>query len=172
MERTKMRTLQEFDHDVDTSTGEFTEPRPSVSRAARTNEGILIFGRYVKSALNASAAEKAPIRAVLIRMLRNAPTPDLYIGELLSITTSAKNPDRLEFAIDVLSHTGDLIRIYAWNYLVTDIRQWHHLHSDRAYEPNDDYWYVLLRAVARCTADAEVRFRIISMCRTSRAVSQ
>ena len=68
-----------------------------------------------------------------------------------------------DLAIDVLSKTGGLILEYAWDCFQQDVRNWRPS-SERAYQPNDDYWYVLLRAVGRTNAPDKERFRFISSC--------
>ena len=44
--------------------------------------------------------------------------------------------------LDVLAKTGSLILDYAWEYLQCGVRNWNPS-SERAYQPNDDSWYVL-----------------------------
>ena len=44
---------------------------------------------------------------------------------------------------------------------------WNHLYPSRAYEPNDDYWYILLRAVAQSKTLPEDLVKFVCMCRTA-----
>lgn len=121
--------------------------------------GLAVFRRVVRMLLDSPAAGDAESRETLLRIITIAQEPDYYIDELLSLCSGHASIDRLNLAIDVLSRTGELVRAYAWAYLRRDIQQ-----SERAYEPNDDYWYILLRSVARAKGDDSFKFLIIKMC--------
>jgi hypothetical protein len=66
-------------------------------------------------------------------------------------------------AIDVLSRSGGMILDYTWEFLKRDIANWNAF-SDRAYKPNDDYWYVLLRACAKTVSPEADRLRLVVWC--------
>ncbi|MEZ6081215.1 MAG: hypothetical protein R3C56_37770 [Pirellulaceae bacterium] len=72
--------------------------------------------------------------------------------------------ESLDIAIDVLSQLGETYQNFAFMYLQTDIAQWSKLYPERKFEPNQDYWYVLLRAVGKCGGDASRSVSILSVC--------
>jgi hypothetical protein len=49
----------------------------------------------------------------------------------------------------------------------TDIAQWSKLYPERKFVPNQDYWYVLLRAVGKCGGDPSRSVSILSVCQDS-----
>lgn len=125
--------------------------------------GLAVFRRLVRLLLDSPGADSAQRRATAIRIIGIAQDPERYIDEVLTICSAHRGIDRLNVAIDILSQTGEMIRAYAWAFLRRDIEEWHRL-SERAYEPNDDYWYILLRSVARTKADDSLKFLFIKMC--------
>lgn len=131
--------------------------------------GLAVFRRLVRLLLDSPDEGTEERRAMVVRIIGIAQDPDRYIDELLTICSAHRSVDRLNVAIDILSQTGELVRAYAWAYLRRDIEEWHRL-SERAYEPNDDYWYILLRSVARATADDELKCLFIKTC--SRAATR
>jgi hypothetical protein len=130
----------------------------------RTSAGLAVFRYLVRSSLSSSAARKAARRKAVVGLLDQAREPFACINELLAICSSAGGMDRLDTAVDILSATGELVLRYARNYLIRDVQQWNP-YSSRAYEPNDDHWYILLRAVARCAAPEAARLRMICACK-------
>ena len=64
--------------------------------------------------------------------------------------------------------------MYAKRFLIDDIKNWSHLYPGRAYEPDDDYWYILLRSAARCSASESAKLSLLSMClgATSRGIKE
>lgn len=125
--------------------------------------GLAVFGRLVKLLLHCPSQQKGSCRDNIVRFILIAQDPDKYIDELLRLCTDDANPDRLGIAIDVLSQTGDVICDYAWSYFCRDVKAWQQW-TERAYEPNDDYWYILLRSVARSQTDANRRLKSIRSC--------
>jgi hypothetical protein len=73
-------------------------------------------------------------------------------------------PSKLDIAIDLLSELGSELVDYAMRFLTKDIHRWNQLYSDRAYEPNDDYWYILIRSVARTSVDESKQLNFLSLC--------
>lgn len=145
-----------------------TSPGPMTSDTSRADNypgvaGLAVFRRLVRLLLDLPGPEVVQRRATVVRIIGIAQDPDRYIDELLTICSAHHSVDRLNVAIDILSQTGEVIRAYAWAYLRRDIEEWHRL-SERAYEPNDDYWYILLRSVARASADNDLKFLFIKMC--------
>lgn len=143
-------------------------PRQIVSDTARADNypgiaGLAVFRRLVRLLLDSPGPESAQRRATAVRIIGIAQDPERYIDEVLTICSAHRSVDRLNVAIDILSQTGEMIRAYAWAFLRRDIEEWHRL-SQRAYEPNDDYWYILLRSVARAKADNDLKFLFVKMC--------
>ncbi len=129
--------------------------------STRTSADQVVF-RHLARSLLACPGSRA-LRQRVTDRLQRAREPSSYIDELLDLCTTAGGTDRLDVAIDVLAATGDHVLRYAWDYLIRDLQRWNP-YSDRAYEPNDDYWYILLKAVARCETPPEERVRFILAC--------
>jgi hypothetical protein len=117
--------------------------------------------------LDAKGLERTKLRDVLKAYLRFSPKADQLINDLISACVEMKVPGRLDAAIDILSLLGGQILRYAREFLVNNIRNWNHLYPSRAYEPNDDYWYILLRAVAQSKTPTSDRIKFVWMCRTA-----
>jgi len=117
--------------------------------------------------ISAKGIERSKLRDVLKSYLCFSPKADQLINDLISACVEMKVPGRLDAAIDILSLLGTQILRYARNFLINDIRNWNHLYPSRAYEPNDDYWYILLRAVARSKTPAGERVKFVCMCKTA-----
>lgn len=131
----------------------------------RTSHGLTIFRQLLRRLVQSPGSDRAQLRDEVHRRLMSAPEPRAYISELLNICTAQPGRDGLDTAIDVLSQTENLLlEEYAWDYLVGDMQQSNHPEPDRPYQPNDDYWYVLLRSIARCDAPEDARFRFIAAC--------
>jgi hypothetical protein len=153
--------LLDFEFDTGSDAGAEQEPGAlDTGSSAR----LALFRHTVRSLISSSANGRKSLREAVVRRLLSAREPYAGIGELLDLCSSSANPDRLDVAIDVLAATGDLVFRYAWEYVIRDVQQWGP-RSSRAYQPNDDHWYVLLRAVARCTAPEDARLRLICLCR-------
>lgn len=120
---------------------------------------------YARAMFKGPVARRKDLRVLLVELLRKArhAERDRCIDGLLQICTSEGGPDGLDVAIDVLAQTGSIVVDYARDYLIRDISDWNQC-SERAYEPNDDFWYILLRAVARAHEDEQARYRVISLC--------
>ncbi len=110
--------------------------------------------------VSSPVAQRASHRKRIIDLLSKAREPKRAIDELLQVCTTEGGPDGLDAAIDVLASTRSLILTYAWERLQRDVSMWGPA-SERAYHPNDDYWYVLLRAVGRADVPQKERFRFI-----------
>lgn len=131
--------------------------------SSRTSVGAIFLRQLIRILLKSPASQKASWRHRIADYLAKAGTPNLCIDELLLVSTTEGGPDGLDSAIDILAKTGDLVLDYAWVYLQQDVSNWSP-DAERAYNPNDDYWYILLRAVGRTDADPNDRFRFINSC--------
>lgn len=120
----------------------------------------------------AEGQERASLRDVLVEYLQfslqNADLTHELIGRCIEIPL----PSRLDIAIDILSQLQRSIYVYAHQFLINDISNWSQLYPRRAYEPNDDYWYILLRSVAQADIEDKFKLQFILMCSkaTSRGV--
>lgn len=130
-------------------------------------------GFVARGALQSQASRRSRARAVIINILSGTSDPEPCIDELLQVCTAEGGSDGLDVAIDILSKLGSQTLEYARNYLIRDLRNWGPS-SDRAYEPNDDYWYILLCAVGRSQVSEADRFRFITCCSnaTSRGIRE
>lgn len=124
---------------------------------------VTLTSHFARAMVSRPVAHRAYFRSQIIGLLGKARDPDRCIDQLLQICTAEGGPDGLDVAIDILAKAGPLVIDYAWDYLQRDIRNWTPT-SERAYQPNDDYWYVLLRAVGRTAVSEKERFRFITCC--------
>lgn len=111
-------------------------------------------------------AHRALFRNQILGLLEKADDPDgaeRCIDKLLHICAAEGGSSGLDAAIDVLAKTGPLVLEYSWDYLKWDVRSWTPS-TERAYRPNDDYWYILLRAVGRAAVSENERFRFLTCC--------
>lgn len=111
-----------------------------------------------------SLQKKLAIQKVVLEYLKLSPNSDGLINDFILTCLSMKSPNRLELAIDILSETKGQIVDFAGRYLDQDIARWTKLNPEKKFQPNDDYWYVLLRSIGKCGAKQEAAFRIISGC--------
>ncbi len=142
------------------------------SSESRFSGGTSRFNTIVKQLLCSHGAARCDLRGVVVSYLNFSPHSSLLMNELINTCIARRSPDRLDTAVDVLSQLGQRFLDYATNFLLRDIERWHHVYSTRAYEPNDDYWYILLRSVAQSEVDPSARLRFVRQCRgaTSRGV--
>ena len=129
----------------------------------RTSAAAAIFRHLVRSLLSAPSSKKPVLQKMATDRLLDSTEQYAYVDELLDLCAAATENDRLDVGIDVMSATGELVLSYGWACLIRDLQKWSP-YSRRAYEPNDDCWYVILRSVARCNAPEEARLRFISAC--------
>lgn len=115
-------------------------------------------------------AERPRWRNLLLFLLQKARVTErsACIDQMLHVFVSEGGPDGLDNAIDVLAKTGSVVLEYAWDYLQRDLKLWQPT-SERAYQPNDDSWFVLLRAVARSETPERDRLRLITCCAHARS---
>lgn len=125
--------------------------------------GLVVFRHWVRTLLEFKAVDRSEASASIRRIITIAQEPDRYIDELLILCAGHTNVDRAGIAIDILSQTGETIFDYAWNFLCRDVKEWTRW-SDQAYEPNPDYWYILLRSVARSATPDAKKLRFIGSC--------
>lgn len=122
-----------------------------------------ITNRYLSS----SGQENERLRTAILKYLKFSPESDLLINDFISLAVDSKSEGRLDAAIDVLNQLGRTILRYANEYLINDIKMWDLRFPGRAYEPNDEYWYVLLRSVGQCGAVPQDRLSFVKMCQTA-----
>ncbi len=148
-------------------TGQFSAVRlnvaSSISRQRASVTRTAISG-LVGAILKCPAAQRRAIRNQIVRQLEVTKYPDPAIDELVHNCITRGGPDGLDIAIDVLAETKSLIVDYAWKFICHDVQTWTPA-SERAYQPNDEYWYVLLRAVARTSEiDEQQKLLFLSCC--------
>ncbi len=129
---------------------------------------LSILRRYIQ----ARGEDHVNLGRVVNAYLKFSPNSNQLINELISTCVDMKVSGRLDIAIDILSQLGKQICRYANDFLINDITNWGHRFPERAYEPNDDYWFILLRSVAQSSASATDRFGVVRKCgkATSRGV--
>ncbi len=130
------------------------------------------FQSILERLFNAAGKQRSDYRKVIVEYLKFSTISDELISTLINSSIRRTRPDRLDVPIDILQQLGNRVYDYAYQFLIDDIKSWSHLNNGRAYEPNDDYWFILLRSVARSDADVHKRFRYANMCAgaTSRGV--
>jgi hypothetical protein len=95
--------------------------------------------------------------------------PFSLITEIIQNSLELECPEKYDIGIDILSTLEPFIQMYGEAYLaITAPRGLGNVsiqkHNLIAYRPNPEYWYVLLRALGRCTACKGRSLRIISAC--------
>ena len=144
-----------------------TSDLENCSRESTQPVGVGEIGRFIsilKRHANQSGDARQRSRKVLVEYINFSPNSQLLINELIMTCIGMKCPERLDIAIDVLSGVGGAIANYAYTYLQTDIQQWSKLYPNEKFKPTDDYWYVLLRSVGKCSGNPDKRFQVLSMC--------
>lgn len=120
----------------------------------------MIFRHYAA----ASGDRRRELRSELLEYLKLSPQSESRITELIVLAVDHYSPDRLDLAIDILSQLGDRLFEYAHTFLIRDVDRWNHVYASRAYEPDDDYWYVLLRSVGQADIAEETKLMFITSC--------
>lgn len=141
-------TIDHFDTDEDDIEGELAR-----------------FRMIIRMHEKARGESRRSLREVCVSYLKFSPNADRLIDELILECTQLRSPDRLDIAIDILQELGDALYDYAFKFFRCDIMQWNHLLPGRTYEPNDDYWYILLRSVARSSIDDSKKLSFVWSCR-------
>lgn len=135
--------------------------------AADASTEAFRFRSILARLFNAKGETRENLRKTLLEYLRFSPRSDDLINTLISECVESKVEGRFEIAIDVLSQLGSQILRYAQEFLFNDIKCWDTRYPNRAYEPNDEYWYVLLRSVGQSHAVPFDKVQFIKMCRTA-----
>lgn len=125
------------------------------------------FRTIVKRYLAAHGLERQKLKHSLLKWLRFDPNSDRLIHDLITLSVDSKFEGRFDAPIDVLNQLGSQIVHYAQEYVINDIRQWNLRFPGRAYEPNDEYWYVLLRSVGQAAAVPSEKLSVVKLCRTA-----
>ena len=125
------------------------------------------FRSILKRLLAAKGPERKKLRTAVLSYLQFSPRSDELINELITDCVDSTTEGRLDVAIDVLSQLGPRILRYAQEFLFNDIKTWDRRYPNRAYEPNDEYWYILLRSVGQSHAVPFDKVQFVRMCRTA-----
>ena len=143
--------------------GTSVDPAHSESRKGSVTATLIC--HFARTMLSQPVKDRSNWRAHIVTALQKARATERghCIDQMLHVFVSEGGPDGLDAAIDILAKMGSLVLNYAWEYLLADINRWGPT-SERAYDPNDDTWYVLRRAVARAEVPLQDRFRLIGCC--------
>ena len=152
-----------------TSTLDFEAPEScgeSQNLQGERSRFITILRRHSR----ATGLKRRSTRETLVEYLRCSPQSHRLVDHLINHCVDMKSEDRLDIAIDILSQLPSIYE-YAYQFLIDDIRKWPYVFQ-RAYEPNDDYWYIMLRSVARGNAEEAKKIKLVVMAAdaTSRGV--
>lgn len=138
-------------------------PVSAPTESQKGSVAVTLTGYYARALVSRPPSQRASYRQQIVKLLQKARDPEGCIDALLHICTTEGGEHGLDAAIDVLANAGKLILDYAWDYLQKDVRNWNP-ETGKAYQPNDDYWHVLLRAVGRADVSQKERFRFITCC--------
>ena len=122
------------------------------------------FRKILRDHAMASGDQRARLRKVLVEYLRFSPQSDALINGLILDCMEFASPERLDIAIDILSQLGCSLVSYTKHFLLSDVSNWNNLYTQREYEPDDDYCYVLLRSLARANVPEASKLSIILGC--------
>jgi hypothetical protein len=103
-------------------------------------------------------------KKVILEYLWLSPNSDSLVSEFIMACLRLNSPNRFETAIDILSKMKSRIVDFAIRYLGQDISQWSKLKPKKKYQPNDDFWYILIRSVGRSGVKQDAVLRLISSC--------
>lgn len=155
-----------------TSTKAYPNADDSTARvfmgSQRASVAVTLIRHLARTMFSQKLNQRVATRQQIIRLITKARDPGRCIDKFLQLCSTEGGPDGLDAAIDVLSKTGPLIMAHAWDYLQRDLKSWGPT-SERPYQPNDDYWYALLRSVGRTDVSEKERFRFISCCSLANA---
>jgi hypothetical protein len=111
--------------------------------------------------------EPSSVRALdlveLARVIQSAPVPSFYIQEALRQCTTRGRGFGLDIGVDLLSLVGPLILPFASDFLRRDRTRWSQTPTIAQHE-KDDYWYVLLGALARSGLAEDDFYGLIEAC--------
>ncbi len=124
---------------------------------------ISILERQIAS----SGIERHRLSGILIEdYLKRSPNSDELINALIEFSARCPDPDSFNNAIDILSQLGSEIVAYGNRFLTNDVMNSSSTTRSEPYRPSDEYWYILLRSVARSEASDEERFSLVCFCDT------
>ena len=132
------------------------------------------FREIVKKYIHAGFRDRPAFFKEVSKYIQFSPDSFELIHELILYSTFAEEvEDRLDAAVDIL-HQFPKICDYAREFLSRDVDNYNKTYTARAYEPNDDYWHILLKSVASSDTNVGVRLSIINGCRNkaSRAIKE
>lgn len=123
--------------------------------ATRSSPRLISFRARARRLFEARISDVQSQRDSLVLLLRKDDDFDL-LTELLRVATASSNQHRLDIGIDVLSQIGESCLAFAKAYTLNEICG-RGFNGDRPWKPNSDFWYILLRAAARCSAPLQDR---------------
>jgi hypothetical protein len=106
------------------------------------------FAREVASFQRSVGTQRDAARGTIVRRILTADDPDEYVGTVLQTLLSSRRPGRLDDAIDILSATGPVVATFICEMLS----------QPQVTEVDEDYWYVLIRALGRSQIPAARMF--------------
>ncbi len=140
-----------------------TRTNPSEFVGTDVDVGLAIFRHLIRQLVKAPATLIANLRQEAIKELRRSLDPTRYITVLLEICLANRNNGGLDFAIDVLSQSGDLALEYALEFYKEDCRDWAQL-PEIVSRSNDDVWFILLRSAARANINPMECMAVMRTC--------
>lgn len=117
------------------------DTRTEPSESLRFEHELARFQRAVGSERDAS-------RSAIVRNILAADYPDEYVETILQTLILSSCPGRLDDAVDILSETPRVLPQF-----VSEV-----LSQPRAAEPDEDYWYVLIRALGKSSLPSSRMF--------------
>jgi hypothetical protein len=143
-------TMGSFSLSDDSTHRRGSETYPVQSRAnfATNTPDVVLFGQLVSRFQNARAALRHVLRSEIVHQIEQQQAVEPFIDELLRVTLNSHTANRVDDAIDILSHTGGALTGYVREALVQ---------KQKAPEAgNEDFWYVLIRALSRAISSRQV----------------
>lgn len=149
---------------------EYQEMRFSTNRRS----SVKSIKEMVNSALANSTGRRESIAKICLAIRDGENSGFGVFSELVESCVSSSHDDALDFGVDVLARCSLLTVNYVSRYLRQDVTNYNGLYGDRAYEPSDEYWHVLLRGLSLCDAPDAQKLQIIGMCvdATSRGIQE
>lgn len=127
---------------------------------AREQDEVSRFNHLVEKHLLTKGRDSKPQRIVLQQYCAFSPNSSELIDDLITACVESVCDDNLDTAIDVLSGLGRHIFKYAEDFLHNDLR----LYKNESWQPNLEYWYVLISAVCLAEIDEVQKLSFLRLC--------
>ena len=129
----------------------------------RTHDQVLIQETFREHAA-CGGRRHHELRSELVRLVSTSYDRDAAIDTVIHLAVDSSADGRLDLGIDILSNLGAELYDYALTYRRQDVKRATSTETAKAYQPNEDYWYILLRAVAQSSVSDDDKLQLVRSC--------